>query len=305
MKKIFLPNPTGSTPAHGNDVMAPMTSLRRLFQRPNRPEPNIVDMNVPTQRLGALRSDDQFIVSYPRSGNTWMRNLVRNVIVLGRPSQTEPEKLWMLIPDLHISEHAMEHEAHTQFGLTRRILKSHNLAAIQNHRLLYVFRRPADALVSYYHFHLLHPETRDKVQDGLEKFCDRMVTGWGRHVQLALSIHAKAPERAHFVSYEMLTKDAPNALSAAVKFLGFAGSKETIGAAIERSTFERLRRQEEATRTESGNEYFFRRGKVGSAQEELTPAMLEKIKAQTEDIYASAVHAALASAAKHGESLRD
>src|SRR6185503_19312306 len=99
-----------------------MAWLSSLFRRPNLPDPNVSGMAIPPERLAAVRATDQFIVSYPRSGNTWMRHLMRNVIVLSKPAEPEPESLWMLIPDVHIPQHTMEHEAHARFGLTRRIL---------------------------------------------------------------------------------------------------------------------------------------------------------------------------------------
>src|SRR5829696_6536763 len=104
-----------------------MQWLRRFFSRTERADPNVLAMPIPPDRFAALCPEDQFIVSYPRSGNTWMRHLVRDVIVLARPEKQPPESIWMLIPDVHIASHEMQHPAQKEFGIPRRILKSHHL----------------------------------------------------------------------------------------------------------------------------------------------------------------------------------
>jgi hypothetical protein len=265
-------------------VTALMEWLCRIFQHtPGQADPKVAEMPIPLDRLAALRPDDQFIVSYPRSGNTWMRHLVRDVIVLSRPEEAEPESVWMLVPDLHIPGHEMEHPAQRRFGMHRRILKSHNLALLGEYRLLYLFRAPADALVSYYHFHRLEEALRPLVEGGIEPFCELMIEGWCEHVELALSRRERAPGEILLLSYEDLTADGPATLGLAAQFLGLSADPQIHAAALERNAFARLREKEEMKRT--GDEFFFRRGKVGAAREELPPAMLEKIEKRAGPVY--------------------
>jgi hypothetical protein len=272
-----------------------MAWLRRLLRKTDRPDPHVAEMAIPSDRLAALRTNDQFIVSYPRSGNTWLRHLVRDVLVLNRPGEPEPESVWMLVPDVHIPQHAMEHEAHARFGVPRRILKSHNLTAITGHRLLYVFRDPADALVSYFHFHRLQESMRAMVEDGLLAFCEHMAEGWCRHVEIALDASTHAPQDTLLLSYEMLAQDGPATLRRAVRFLGHDASDEVIVAALQRSSFGRLREKEEAKRAGS-EEFFFRRGKVGAARDELSAEALARLAETTQPVHRRAIEAAIRSA---------
>ncbi len=268
-----------------------MQWLHRIFRRSERADPNVLAMPIPPDRFAALRPDDQFIVSYPRSGNTWMRHLLRDVIVLSQPEKTAPESIWMLIPDVHIPVHEMQHAAQEDFGVRRRILKSHHLEKIGSHRLLYIFRQPADALVSYFHFHRLQEAIRHQVDEGIDAFCRHMLEGWCAHVEFALAIRERAPGNTMFVSYESLTTDGPATVGRAAGFLGIEASPEVIAQAVERNAFARLREKEERTRT-GADEYFFRKGKIGSAREELSSETLSLISKRGGPIYERAEKAA-------------
>lgn len=273
-----------------------MQWLRRFFNRPERADPNILAMSIPPDRFAALRPDDQFIVSYPRSGNTWMRHLVCEVIVLSQPEKSAPTSLWMLIPDVHVPSHEMQHEAQAEFGIRRRMLKSHHLERIGRHRLLYLFRQPADALVSYYHFYRMQKTIRHQAAEGIDAYCEHMLEGWCAHIELALAYREKAPAETLFISYESLVADGQKALARAVKFLGIEAGTERILEALERNAFSRLREKEAETRVDA-EEYFFRKGKVGSAKEELSSATLARINERGGPVYERARQAAESGAA--------
>jgi hypothetical protein len=243
---------------------------------------DVAGMQVAPERLAALRPDDQFLVSYPRSGNTWVRHLLREVILLGRPDLPPPEKLWMLIPDLHV--HEMEHPARTVFGMPTRIFKSHNLRDLRGRRIVYIFREPVDALTSYFHFHVREKMEPELVAQGPDAFCQAMLPGWCEHVRMALDEFATAPSRMLLVSYEMLLDDGPRALGAITHFLGLMADEAMLAAAIERNKFENLRAVE-AGNPQNPEEFFFRKGRAGAGREELTTETQRAIAAVAKPFY--------------------
>lgn len=261
-----------------------------------RLEPNVAAMPIPQDRLQSLRPNDQFLVSYPRSGNTWTRHLLRDVIALEKPDVPYPENLWQVIPDLHIPAHQMEHEAVQQFGMPTRILKSHNLTDLGNRRFVYIARQPADSLVSYYHFHRLHDRMKELVTTGIDAFCCAMVDGWVEHVELALKRHQENPTDVLLVTYEGLHADGVSELRRIAQFLGLTASDATLAAALERSAFAKLRSREESQR-DGSDEYFFRKGKSGTAKTELSPETLEMISAKAQATYQRVITAIEASRA--------
>jgi hypothetical protein len=255
-----------------------------LGSRP-RPSTDVAGLIVSPERLAALRPDDQFLVSYPRSGNTWVRHLLREVIIRGRPDLPPPEKLWMLIPDLHV--HPMEHPARGIFGMPTRIFKSHNLRDLRGRRIVYIFREPADTLISYFHFHVRGKIEPALVAQGPDAFCQAMLPRWCEHVNMALDEIAVAPSRMLLVSYEMLTQDGARALGAITRFLGLKADEAVLTAAIEQSKFENLQAKE-AQNPKNPKEFFFRKGRAGTGREELTAKTLHVIAAEANPIYVRA-----------------
>jgi hypothetical protein len=196
---------------------------------------------------------------------------------------------------VHIDAHEMQHPAQKEFEIPRRILKSHHLQQLGGYRLLYLFREPADTLVSYYHFHRLQEGMRHQVTGGLDQFCDHMIDGWCEHVERALAYFEKSPEETLFVSYESLANDGPRTLAKAVRFLGIEADPPIISEALERNAFSKLRRKEECARA-GASEFFFRKGKIGSARDELSNKTLDRINHRAKTVYERAQNAALAGA---------
>lgn len=256
-----------------------------LRGRPAPAPEDVAGMDVAPERLAALRADDQFLISYPRSGNTWVRHLLRDVIVLEKPDLPAPESLWMLIPDLHV--HPMDHPARDQFGLPTRIFKAHNLRDLYRRRFAYIFREPADSLASFFHFHLREKIAPELTAQGLDAFCVRMLPSWCEHAGLALEAHAAAPERVALFSYEMLQKEPVPTLAAIARFYGLPASAATLEKAVELNRFETLRAKE-AQSPQNPDEFFFRKGKVGAGAGELAGETRSRITAEAGALYQQA-----------------
>src|ERR1039458_10178071 len=88
--------------------------------------------------------DDTFIVSYPKSGNTWTRFLIGNLLC-------EDE-----VDLSNINERVPDPEAASKRFLKRlprpRVLKSHQAFDPRYERVLFIVRDPRDIALSKYHF---------------------------------------------------------------------------------------------------------------------------------------------------------
>src|ERR1700685_1517671 len=93
----------------------------------------------------AVYPDDTFLVSFPRSGNTWIRFLIANLLNPGiEVSFTNIERL---IPDTASkSSRTMKREARP------RIIKSHEYFDVRYPKVIYIVRDPRDVALSYYDF---------------------------------------------------------------------------------------------------------------------------------------------------------
>lgn len=133
---------------------------------------------------------DVFICSYPKSGTTWLQNIVYQILTRGdRPLDhisnfspfLESDKTWNDPP---------KEVASTHCELGRRAFNTHLLPAMlpQTGQVLYVARDPKDACISFFH-HLTHQAPEDGGFPGtLDEFVDDFIQGkivfgtWQRHI---------------------------------------------------------------------------------------------------------------------------
>jgi hypothetical protein len=107
----------------------------------------VVTGTQPAGRNLTVFDDDVFIVSYPRSGNTWTRFLIGNLLYQDDPITFS--NIESRIPEIYFNpDHVMR-------GLPRpRILKSHECFQPRYKRIIYIVRDPRDVCVSNYHHNL-------------------------------------------------------------------------------------------------------------------------------------------------------
>ena len=90
----------------------------------------------------AVHDADVFIVSYPRSGNTWIRFLLANLLA---PHETITfRNIENFVPDLHKSAAVLDNWP------GHRYIKSHHRCYDRYPRFLYLYRDGRDAVVSCY-----------------------------------------------------------------------------------------------------------------------------------------------------------
>ena len=191
----------------------------------------------------AVYSDDTFIVSYPRSGNTWTRFLVANLVYPGQPVTFA--NIERLIPDC---------EAQSSRYLKRvarpRIVKSHEYFDPRYKKVIYIVRDPRNVALSYYDFARKYRQ----IEDGhpLASYVSDFVAGrlssadwgtWGENV--ASWVYARNGRPGFLLlRYEDMLSNAASELAKVASFLGVDPAPERLAAAIERSSADRMRNWE-------------------------------------------------------------
>jgi hypothetical protein len=186
--------------------------------------------------------DDVFLTSYPRSGNTWMRFLVGNLV-----HQSEPVtflNLERLLPDMYI------HSDREMRNLPRpRVIKSHECFDPRYQRIVYIVRDPRDVAVSNYYWEL----KKGSFPDGfpMQEFVPRWIASqywrrlgnWGDHVTSWLSTRR---HHADFVllRYEDLKRQPAQELAKVATLLRIDPTPERLERAIALSSAERMRELE-------------------------------------------------------------
>lgn len=130
---------------------------------------------VPARRNVSVRKDDVFIVSYPKSGNTWTRFLIANII--SEPGlEVDFKNIDFLVPDIYQASNNQLAKMDSP-----RYLKSHEYFDPRYKKVIYIVRDPRDVLVSYYYYlmkmsALLSNETLDQFA---RRFIDGEVDSFG------------------------------------------------------------------------------------------------------------------------------
>jgi Sulfotransferase domain len=227
--------------------------------------------------------DDVFLVSYPKSGNTWTRFLIANLVY----AEKNPD--FSNINDLLPDPEAMS-KRNLQRVVRPRILKSHQYFDPRYPKVIYVVRDPRDVVLSEYYFDI---KRRVIAEDyPLPKFVSRFVRGelnhphgtWGENAASWFYTRGEDP-RFLLVKYEALQAQAMEELGRMASFLGVSATAEQLAFAIEQSSANRMRELEKkqahlwsSTRETRKDKPFVRSAKAGGWKSELPEASVAEIE---------------------------
>jgi hypothetical protein len=186
--------------------------------------------------------DDVFLTSYPRSGNTWTRFLVGNLVHTEEPvTFLNVERL---VPDMY------KHSDRYMRNLPRpRILKSHEVFDPRYRRVIYIVRDPRDVAVSQYHWEMKQKSVQDEYP--IEQFVPRWIEGiywdrlanWGDHVTSWLSTR-QGRDSFVILRYEDLLANAQAELVKVARLLGIEPAPERLARAVDLSSADRMKKLE-------------------------------------------------------------
>lgn len=265
-------------------------------------------------RAAEVYPDDIFLVSYPKSGNTWTRFLLGNLM---NPNQSMTfANIEKKVPDIY---------AESKLRLKKiprpRVIKSHECFDPRYRRVIYIVRDPRDVALSAYHY----DRKGRNIPDGfpIEEYIttrfmktdeyfgtwgehagswlvnaknifqiSRLNDGymgtmgsWGENVMSWLGARGHGRE-FHLVKYEDLLEDTGREMRRIAEFLRLERvTAEQIASAVERSSAENMRKLEAAdahkwvTTKESRKDIpFVRSAKSGQWQQALPPACIGEIE---------------------------
>ena len=257
-----------------------------------------------------------WLASYPKSGNTWLRaflhNLLRNppeaydINDLGDFTLGESSFAWYRRLDERPIEAFTEAEiAALRPKVHRRLttivpdstfVKTH-CAVMEDHGVptvtfgvtagaIYVVRNPLDVAISYAHHRgTSHADTIDYMAKSRAQVpasnshVHELLGSWSEHVE---SWTAKPSKALHVVRYEDMLMKPQTAFGGIVRFLGLKVPRDRLERAIARSSFRVLQEQERQHGFREKSEFadrFFREGKSGQWRKLLTPAQIDRMVA--------------------------
>ena len=218
-----------------------------------------------------IKKNDVYLVSYPKSGNTWMRFLLINYVFNSRRDQLIYNDLENFIPSIHKST-----ASHINNLKGFRIIKSH-FVKLHYPKIVYIVRDGRDALVSYYYYTMQLRGFKGTFEDFYNFDLNSGAETWDQHLNKALSYKNKKPDKILIVKYEDLKNDTAEVLTKIIHFIGLELDKDQLNYAINSSSFKNLKNMQEQTgvKVEDKPINFFRKGKSNQWKDYFTDSILE------------------------------
>lgn len=228
--------------------------------------------------------DDVFLVSYMKSGNTWLRFLVGNLTHPNEPVTFA--NIENLVPSVYgLPDRVLRRTPKPRY------LKSHEPFHAEYGRVIYIVRDPRDLAVSYY-YHVLKARLLRR-GSAIDEFIPQFLADWPRLYHAPWPDHvmgwlAMKPSRRGFLllRYEDLLQDTKRELEKVAHFLEIGASEDQLARAVELSSVENMRSSEKrdaekwsTTRRTRSDVAFVRAARSGQWAEVLSTESVAKIEA--------------------------
>lgn len=218
-------------------------------------------------------ADDLFLVTFPKSGTTWMAHLIANVVVAMNDIDLRVgiSNVDGILPDAPAVS-MMQNRLVDHFP-GYRIFKCHSPVNPSFKRVVYVVRDPRDVMASFYKFQVglglfsgsISEFVRTK-RYGIAAWVDH-IAGWFERSSVDVSFK--------YLRYEDLKADPVAAIGGVFSYFGHDVPQAILHGAAERSTFAAMK-QDEADKAYGGRSRlaafsFFQRGEIRGFSEQLSP----------------------------------
>jgi hypothetical protein len=190
--------------------------------------------------------NDVYLASYPRSGNTWLRAVVAEIMF--GSSGANIADLDRYVPDIYVPQ-PNENIVPAKFHVVKTHEPYHHEQRKRLKRAIYIFRDPRDVAVSFYRY--LHG--LGKYDGTLDAFLADWLAGriwpcsWREHVVSWAGDWPKvAPHEWLVFRYEDMLREPAAHVRTIAQFLGFSLEGSRLNDVLGRTTSDEMRRKEKA-----------------------------------------------------------
>ena len=226
-------------------------------------------------RHRGLRPSDVFVASYPRSGNTWLRFMLYEILV-GQSSSFK--NVHSLVPDI-----GKQGSALPVLGEQGRLIKTHEpfLPIYRNHKAIYLVRDARDVALSEF----AYQKALGLAEDNFETYLPRFLRGqvnpfgsWTSHVDSWMEAKDKGYSDILLVRFDAMRNQPEDSLAGMMEFLNVPVEREVIRRAIANNSVEKMRDKEKVNpQKASAKGRFIRSGAVGGWRERFTETQAELV----------------------------
>ena len=219
------------------------------------------------------REDDRFLASFPRSGSTWLRTILVNIMVPG--ANSDPDVFNAVIPGVSI-----RHAPAIRRLPSPRLIHSHTCCRREISRVVYTVRDGRDASISFYHY----LTTRRGISMPFDKWFakyERHEYGptWDEHVRSWFVAGARTlGDNLLIVRFERMKAEPIATVIDICGHLALEADVAQVASAVEKACIENARKieRQRAGSGVSGDASFYRGGKTGQWEEYLSGAVADR-----------------------------
>lgn len=218
------------------------------------------------QPIDGSRVNDVFVAGYPKSGNTWLQNIIVELVFDLEANRLPDSLLQELIPDVHFKRY---------FNRFREVMvfKTHHLPMKEYRRVIYIVRDGRDVAVSYSHYLAALNHKVSRIEDIIAGHRSIFPCSWDFHVESWMANPYGADML--MVKYEELLENPKHHVTRIAEFLDIKIADTRLEELIQRTSFSAMQKKEsesgwDGARDWPKNKLFVRSGRVGGYLQEMT-----------------------------------
>ncbi len=232
-----------------------------------------------------LNPNDAFVASYPRSGSTWLRFLLLELLT--RADGAGFENVNQMIPDV-----GGQRASPPLLANGGRLIKTHEAYRSEYGKAVYLVRDVRDVVISEFEYE----NANERISETFDAFVMLSLKGrvngygsWQHHVASWIDSRLAVDGRLLVIKFEHMKAHTEETLAEILEFLGVSRDRAAIRQAIANNNLQRMKEKEDrspqtsAYSRESGNgdrKRFIRSGSTGGWRSRLTPAQVQLIERQ-------------------------
>uniref|UniRef100_A0A8C3BRB8 Sulfotransferase n=1 Tax=Cairina moschata TaxID=8855 RepID=A0A8C3BRB8_CAIMO len=181
------------------------------------------------------RHDDLLIATYPKSGTTWLSEILDMIYHDGDVEKCRRDAIFNRVPFLEMKG------AHPTDPAPPGLLPGEGLGCPQ---VIYMARNPKDVVISYYYFYQMakmHPDP-GMLAEFLEAFMNGKVAygSWYEHVRGWWE--KRQEKQLLYLFYEDMKKDPRREVQKILQFLGKEVVEETVARILHHTSFQEMKK---------------------------------------------------------------